>query len=155
MDDKEKRRLNKQFAITWFLLLLTMFAVLYVTAANPRTETHNFVGQQGPKGDSIVGPIGQPGESIRGKDGRDGVDGKTTIIENSTTIYRTETIRGEKGDVGEKGAPGEKGQDAPTLQVQVNPETKDLEYKYSTDTFWTVLVTCNQFMRECDGTVTE
>lgn len=143
MDDKQKKRLNKQFAVTWFLLLVMILVVLFL-ATSKKVETHNFVGQPGPKGDSIVGPIGPAGESIKGEKGD---PGKTMVIENNTTIYRTETIKGEKGDAGEKGEPG---MDAPVLQVQVNPETKDLEYRYSGDTVWSILIPCEQLLKECD-----
>lgn len=120
--------------------------VMFLAATKPKAVTHNYVGTPGPKGESIVGPIGPMGETIKGEKGD---PGQTTIIENNTTVYRTETIKGEKGDPGEA---GEKGADAPTLQVQLNPDTKDLEYKYSTDTFWTVLVPCKQLMKDCkDG----
>lgn len=149
MDDKEKRRLNRQFAVTWFLLLLMILAVMFMVARRPEIQTHNFVGQQGAKGDSIVGPIGPVGESVKGEKGD---PGKTTVIENNTTIYRTETVKGERGDTGEK---GQDGKPAPVLQIQVNPESKNLEYKYDTDSLWTLLIPCDQLIKDCNGTITQ
>lgn len=149
-EDKQKRRLNRQFAVTWFLLLLTILAVLYMALAKPRVETHNLVGQQGPQGESIVGPIGPAGESVKGKDGKDGLPGQQTVIENQTTVYHTETVKGEKGD------PGLPGEAAPVLQIQVNPESRNLEYKYSTDTFWSTLLRCEELLIGCeDGSPNE
>lgn len=153
MDDKQKRRLNRQFAVTWFLLLVMILVALFLATSRPRVESHNFVGAQGPKGESIAGPMGPPGESIKGEKGD---PGQTTVIESNTTVYRTETVQGEKGEPGEKGEQGVPGQDAPALQLQVNPVTKDLEYRYSGDTAWSLLIPCIELLKECDdGNVTE
>lgn len=87
---------------------------------------------------------------IQGAQGPQGIQGAQGVKGNTGNTGAT----GASGAsvVGQTGATGPAGKDAPTLQIQVDPTTGNLEDKYSTDTLWNTLVTCNQLLVSCPST---
>ena len=89
--------------------------------------------------------VGKDGYTpVKGVDYRDGVDGKAGI--NSISFVTTETIVKEVPLVG---VPGLDGLDAPTLKIQVNPDTRDIETRLSNERGWGILVLCADYRNEC------
>lgn len=146
MNDKKLRRL---FTVTWFLLGLVLAGIIYmyfvVSGHEQQPVINNYVGQRGQKGETVVGPRGDVGPI--GPQGLQAAPTQPTVIENQTTITQP-AIQGPQGD---KGEPGEKGDPGVGIQIQVNPLTKDLEYRYDGDTFWNILIPCSELIKSCEA----
>lgn len=90
-----------------------------------QTVPISVVGEQGapgPKGDTVVGPRG---DTVIGPQGPAGVDGK-----------------GERGD---PGIPGRE------IELSRDPLSGDLQWRYTGDDFWTVLVEGCELKNECEA----
>ena len=78
---------------------------------------------------------------------KNGANGTNSISFVTTqTIVKEVPLLGEKGDTG---ATGEPGKDAPTQQLRVNTDTKNLENKLSDEKYWKVLLYCTDYRNEC------
>lgn len=86
---------------------------------------------------------GKDGLSIKGDTGNKGEDGK-----DSQSTKTQETIIKEVPIV-VHGKDGADGVSPPELEIQINPETGDLETKKSNYKFWTTLIPCNELKVSC------
>jgi len=82
-----------------------------------------------------------------GKDGRNGSNGVDGI--NAVSFSVTQLTIKEVPLVGKDGLDGKNGVDAPVQQLRVNPDTKDIENRLSSDKYWGTLVVCSEYRIEC------
>lgn len=147
MDDKTEKRLKRMFTITWFLLLTVILTMIYMATRGPQVVTNNLVGEKGQKGDSIVGPIGPQG--LQGISGKDSVSTQTVIQKETIVTEVIQPATPLQGPAGEPGPKGDKGEPGRELQLQVNPDTRHLEFKYDGDSLWNVLIPCADLLVGC------
>jgi len=100
---------------------------------------------------------------VKGKDFFDGKNGVNAVSYSVTNTQVKEVpLVGQVGqsaydiwvDMGNIGTKTDfieslKAQPAPELQPQVDPETKDLQFKLSTDKYWHTVVECKEYRLEC------
>lgn len=151
MDDKNYKRLMRWFTVMWFVVLALLLLVLVRLQKSTSAELKEYVNQQVSESrERIIDDLPEPLPGKDGKDGNDGQDGVTTIIEQQTTHVVTQPgqpgPQGPAGSAGEKGEPGERGRE---LQIQLNPETRDIETKYEGDDFWQVFIPCVELLVGC------
>jgi len=82
-----------------------------------------------------------PRKGIDYNDGKNGANGL-----NSISFVTTETVVKEVPLIGLQ---GEKGIDAAELQIRINPDSSDIETKYSNQRFWSPLVVCSNYRLVC------
>ena len=85
-----------------------------------------------------------------GKDGVNGTNGVDGI--NAVSFSITELRIKEVplvGTPGKDGVDGLNGADGPAQAIRVNPDTKNIENKYTTDKYWITLVECSEYRLEC------
>lgn len=155
--------MNKQQR-TIFILLLAVISLLFVIsfmftlklAEAHKTDyraLYDELNKQSVKVDKVTDSIEainnrietiekvQPKDGKDGKNGVNGMDGKDSKSTNTiTTIVKEKTVKGDRG---------EKGDDAPVLEVRLNPVTKSLEKKYDNQTFWSELIPCERLLVGC------
>lgn len=98
--------------------------IIEQVAMIPRPKDGNTI--QGPPGQSIQGPPGQPGESIQGPAGQNGQDA-----------------------VGIDGTPGEPGQPGREVEMRSNPANGNLEWRYVGELSWQTLITACEITNTC------
>lgn len=138
MEVHQLKQRIRWLTFTQLLMLVALVAILFKQDVPPiyETKTVYAVGQQGPQGIPGFGHDGKDGLSIIGPRGLLGPIGPT----------------GPAGEKGEPGAPGidgkdgQDGQDGRSVEFRTNPETCDVEYKYTTNRTWQTLVE-----QECDN----
>ncbi len=149
----DQKRLMRRFTILWFISLVLILAILFVTLRDNKESVRRYIDQQ------IQSASLTKAEPIAGKDGKDGVDGITRTVEEQKIIHETVTLPGPAGPAGQNGLNGRDGQDGKDglsgkdgreLLIQVNPETGDIETKYSDDSFWQVLLPCEAIQKVCE-----
>ncbi len=148
MDKKSKLIL----ALLLIIIALLAFGVYYLSykVATIENSIQNIADVQklAPKiingKDGVDGKNGSDGVAgLDGRNGVDGIDSKSTYIEK--TFYTP--IPGPQG---------EPGKDAPVQEIRINPDTKNLESKSSSDRYWYTLVPCSQLLKSCPtDTITE
>ena len=79
------------------------------------------------------------------KDGKDGVN--SISFSNSVT----ETVVKELPLIGSPGLPGADGKDADQQQIRINPDNGNLETKMSSESFWGILVSCEELKVSCNA----
>lgn len=141
---------DKALMWTIIVLVLSLFSVVFVASfrlASIETNYNNLAESiKNIKSiDGIDGKDGKPG--LNGSNGVDGVNGTNSISEHlkETFYVPLPPEKGVKGDDGKNGVDGE------SQQIQINPTTKDLEVKRSSERFWTVLVPCSELIKSCPG----
>ncbi len=137
------------------LIALLVFSALWLSqkVVSLENSTNNIASQL----QNFKLPIAINGQD--GKDGAQGLTGKSGIDgkngNDSVSTYTKEVFYVDQptnGLNGTNGAQGEQGPAGPVQQTRLNPETKDLEMKYSSSPFWEVLIPCSELLRTCpDG----
>lgn len=136
------------------ILLLLIIAILtvgvyFVTYKVSTLENglNNLAELQKVQPKVINGIDGQDGKD--GINGKNGIDGQNGIDSKSTYIKETyyTPIQGPKGESGEDGKDGEE------QFIRINPITKDLETKKSSDSFWFTLVPCSELLKSCPAPI--
>lgn len=128
MTEEQERRLYKRFTIVYWLFVVAIVLFLISLFVRQEPQVNNFVGQRGETG--MQGPKGDPGVTVQGLRGVPGEPGKTVITENTTVVERP----GEQGPQGEAGEPGRE------VEIQKNPDTGDVEWRYKGDRLWQTLI---------------
>lgn len=130
----ELRQLQRRVRLLTFLqvvMLVVLISLLFKQSPTPINETKTVyaVGQQGPQGIPGIGINGKDGLGIVGRTGPPGL-----------SVVGPPGPAGEKGEPGAPGADGQDGQDGRSVEFRDNPETCDIEYKYTGDRTWQTLV---------------
>lgn len=138
--DEEYKKLAKRLSITIWLLVgalcLAIIALAVMYLVEPRTEVRYVTEQAkvGPRGEQgaqgIPGPVGE-----RGPVGTTGRDAQEVLRESQVVIERT-----TPGATGPKGEQGQPGKDAREVELQRNPQSGDIEWRYIGDRLWQTLV---------------
>lgn len=143
MDKKDKLILGAILLLVIFLFGIVIFASFRI--ASIETNYQNLATSV--KNIQVVnGKDGIDGENgLDGSNGLNGLNGKDAISTQTIEKYFTQLPP-------EKGEDGKAGKDAQEIQIQINPETKDLETKKSDERYWTLLVPCVELLRSCPNT---
>lgn len=141
MNDKQYKSLKRRVDLMMLLFLGVLIYVIFKSTLTAHDLIAGPPGVPGPKGS--IGLQGEPGQGIQGVQGIQGA----TIVQPAPapqviTVQGATGPKGNPGDSikGDKGEKGDPGDPAPTLEIQLNPDTGDLERKYSNDRGWTVLI---------------
>ena len=87
---------------------------------------------------------------VKGVDYFDGAKGLNAMSFNVTnTVVKEVPLIGEKGADGTNGRDGVDGRDAPYQEIRVNNQSKNIESKLTSDTFWRTLISCAEYRLEC------
>lgn len=142
MDKKAKILLFVILSLVVFLAALVFFASYKI--ASIETQYKNLA--DGVRNIKVI-------NGIDGEDGKPGLNGSNGINgKNGSDSLSTETVeRFYIQQPPEKGEPGQPGKDAPIQETRLNPETKDLETKTTSDRFWKTLIPCVELLRSCPG----
>lgn len=147
MDKRAKILLSVILSLVALLAVLVFFASYKI--ASIETQYKNLA--EGVRNIKVINGIdGSDGKNgLNGSNGLNGKDGNDSL---STHLVEKIYLQppAEIGKTGEKGADGK---DAPTQEIQINPETKDLETKSTNDRFWKTLVPCAELLRTCPSEV--
>lgn len=157
MDEEQFRKIQRQNRRLFIVLIVTvmiLFTLLGLAYLNKTpTIIKNFVGQQGPKGDTTqvdysaintaidskvsslpiplngaLGPIGSPGPAGVSTIGPTGPTGPGSMVPGPASVVP-----------GPKGAKGDKGQDGLTPIFQCDPITHNYEMQYTGAEDWTII----------------
>jgi len=133
-------------ALIGFLVLLNVVSLLNNIHTNDSIASIQNKIQSIPKEPIVY--IGKDGRTpVKGIDYRDGDNGKAGI--NSISFITTQTVIKEVPLMGTPGKDGVNGENAPTQEIQVNPDTYDIETKLSNLRGWNLLVKCSEYRLEC------
>lgn len=145
---------NKALLITILTLVVLLFcAVFYASFQIASIQTNYDNLAESVKNIKVIdGVDGNDGKDGKNGIGINGLDGKNGVDSLSTHTIETYYVH-PPAEKGEKGADGEKGKDAPIQEIQINPETKDLQIKKSTDRYWTTLIPCSELLKQCPDVV--
>lgn len=89
---------------------------------------------------------------VKGVDYFDGANGLNAVSFSITNnIVKEVPLIGEKGADGVNGKDGANGKDGQTQQIRINPDTGDLENKYSDWWVWNILIPCSELKTSCPG----
>jgi len=143
---------------TLAVVLLACFTVLnFSLSSQALNQSKNLERVIKENPDKIVYVQAKDGKTpIKGIDYFDGASGINAMSFSVTNnIVKEVPLIGEKGEPGADGVDGVNGIDginAPTQELRINPETGDLESKYSNWWFWTPLIPCSELKVGCpDG----
>ena len=140
----------RRFTILWFISLLLIMVMIFFTRRADNASLEKYIDQQ-VKQSIPVNQEQQLPSPLHGKDGKDGV---TTVITKQDIQHEIVTLPGmpgRDGIDGKNGKDGIDGKDGRNLEIQVNPESGNLETKYTGDVFWQVLVPCERLLKSCEA----
>lgn len=147
MDKKAKILLFVILSVVVLLAVLVFFASYKIASI----ETQYKSLAEGVKNIKVIdGVNGNDGKNgLNGSNGLNGRDGNDSL---STHLIEKIYVQppAEIGKTGEKGADGK---DAPIQEIQINPDTKDLETKSTNDRFWKTLIPCAELLKSCPGEI--
>lgn len=142
--------MDKKSKIILFLILgsvILLFGIVFYASyqiASIKTNYDNLA--ESVKNIKVINGInGKDGNDGKNGYGINGTNGKDSISTITKEIYYVQP----PPQKGESGRDGKAGKDAEVQQIQINPETKDLETKMSGERYWTTLIPCAELLRTC------
>lgn len=149
--DEERKRLRRLRFATFFACLAFIIAFAFYVSYQFRyfnsqlgglaSQIQNADKQKGPIGKTgMPGPRGEVG--LRGLPGLNSTSTNTILQQPTYTNVPVDGPKGGVGDVGPQGEKGDPGTPGKVIFIRENPETKELECKWSGDTFWYALSEC-------------
>lgn len=139
---------EKLILVAILLFVISLFAIVFYASfriASIETNYQNLADSI--KNIKVINGIdGQDGKP--GLNGSNGINGSNGV--NGINAISTNTIERHYVQLPpEQGRDGQNGADGPSTDIQLNPQTRDLETKKSNEKFWTVLIPCSELLRSC------